>query len=69
MKCVLTERRIARAWQQGFGAFSVEMSQKDALLRSIDTHDGHHRTRTFQDEYRDLLKKYGIDYDERYVWD
>lgn len=57
------------AWQQGYGAFSLGMSQKDALLHYIDTQEEHHRTRTFQDEYRAFLAKYGIDYDERYVWD
>ena len=56
-------------WQLGYGAFSVGMSQKETLLHYIDTQEEHHRTRTFQDEYRDFLKKYGIDYDERYVWD
>ncbi len=57
------------AWQQGYGAFSVGMSQKDTLLHYIDTQEEHHRTHTFQDEYRSFLKKYGIDHDERYVWD
>ena len=57
------------AWQQGYGAFSVGMSQKEALLHYIATQEEHHRTRTFQDEYRDFLAKYGIEYDERYVWD
>lgn len=57
------------SWQQGYGAFSVGMSQKETLLHYIDTQEEHHRTRTFQDEYRDFLKKYGIDFDERYVWD
>ena len=56
-------------WQQGYGAFSVGMSQKETLLHYINTQEEHHRTRTFQDEYREFLKKYGIDYDERYVWD
>ena len=56
-------------WQQGYGAFSVGISQKETLLRYIDTQEEHHRTRTFQDEYRDFLEKYGIAYDERYVWD
>jgi len=56
-------------WQQGYGAFSVGISQKDALLHYIDTQEEHHRTRLFQDEYRDFLEKYGIDYDERYMWD
>jgi putative transposase len=56
-------------WQQGYGAFSVGMSQKETLLHYIDTQEEHHRTRNFQDEYRDFLQKYGIEYDERYVWD
>lgn len=57
------------AWQRGYGAFSVGPSDLDALLHYIDTQEEHHRTRTFQDEYCAFLKKYGIDYDERYVWD
>jgi putative transposase len=57
------------AWQQGYGAFSLGMSQKEALLHYIDTQEEHHRTCTFQDEYRAFLTKYGIEYDERYVWD
>ena len=56
-------------WQQGYGAFSVGLSQKETLLHYIDTQEQHHRTRTFQDEYRAFLTKYGIEYDERYVWD
>ena len=56
-------------WQHGYGAFSVGMNQKEALFHYIDSQEKHHHTQTFQDEYRDLLKKYGIDYDERYVWD
>jgi REP element-mobilizing transposase RayT len=57
------------AWQQGYGVFSVGMSQKETLLHYIDNQEQHHRTRSFQDEYRDFLKKYEIEYDERYVWD
>lgn len=57
------------AWQQGYGVFSVGMSQKETLLHYIDNQEEHHRTRTFQDEYRAFLTKYGIEYDERYVWD
>ena len=56
-------------WQQGYGAFSVGMSQKETLLHYIDTQEEHHRMRTFQEEYRDFLNKYGIEYVERYVWD
>lgn len=57
------------AWQRGYGAFSVGPSDLDILLHYIDTQEEHHRTRTFQDEYRGFFKKYGIAYDERYVWD
>ena len=59
----------AFGWQRGYGAFSVGPSDLNALLHYIDTQEEHHKTRTFQDEYRAFLKKYGIEYDERYVWD
>jgi REP element-mobilizing transposase RayT len=57
------------AWQRGYGAFSVGPADIDALLAYIDTQEEHHRTRTFQEEYRTFLKKYGVEYDELYVWD
>jgi len=57
------------AWQRGYGAFSVGPSDLNALLQYIDNQEEHHRTRTFQDEYRAFFTKYGIEYDERYVWD
>ena len=59
----------AFAWQRGYGAFSVGPSDLNALLHYIDPQEEHHKTRSFQDEYRAFLKKYGIEYDERYVWD
>src|SRR5215216_6494714 len=57
------------AWQRGYGAFSVSPSQLEAVRRYIDGQQEHHRTRTFQEEYRELLRKHTIDFDERYVWD
>ena len=56
-------------WQHGYGAFSVAPSDLEALRAYIDTQEEHHRTRTFQEEYRAFLKRYGVEYDERYVWD
>jgi REP element-mobilizing transposase RayT len=56
-------------WQRGYGAFSVSSSQLDAVLRYIEAQQEHHRTRTFQEEYRELLRKHGMDFDERCVWD
>jgi putative transposase len=56
-------------WQRGYGVFSVSPSQFEAALQYIDAQQEHHRTRTFQEEYRELLRKHGVDFDERYVWD
>lgn len=56
-------------WQRGYSAFSVSPSQLEAVLQYIDAQQEHHRTRTFQEEYRELLRRHGIDFDERYVWD
>jgi REP element-mobilizing transposase RayT len=57
------------AWQNGYGAFSIGQSQLDDLKRYIANQREHHRRITFQDEFRDLLKRYEITFDERYVWD
>jgi REP element-mobilizing transposase RayT len=57
------------AWQRGYGAFSVGPSDLSALLAYIDTQEQHHQKHSFQDELRALLKKYGVEYDERYMWD
>jgi putative transposase len=57
------------AWQRGYGVFSVGPRDLDALVAYIDGQVEHHRTRTFQDEYRVLLDRCGLEYDERYVWD
>ena len=55
-------------WQDGYGAFSVNPSELDAVAEYIRNQHVHHSKKTFQDEYRQLLKKYDVDYDERYVW-
>lgn len=56
-------------WQNGYGAFSVSPSHVSGLVQYIQNQDEHHRRESFQDEFRRLLKKYGVEYDERYVWD
>src|SRR5947208_16223775 len=56
-------------WQRGYGAFSVSPSQLEAVLQYIETQQEHHRNRTFQEEYRELLRKHNVDFDEHYVWD
>jgi REP element-mobilizing transposase RayT len=56
-------------WQRGYGAFSIGFSQLEALIHYIETQLDHHRTMTFQEEYRELLRKYRVTFDEQYVWD
>jgi REP element-mobilizing transposase RayT len=56
-------------WQDGYGAFSISPSHVEALRRYIANQRAHHEKESFQDEFRRLLKKYGVEYDERYVWD
>jgi putative transposase len=56
-------------WQGGYDDFSIGWSQLEDLERCIDHQEEHHRTQTFQEEYRNLLRKYQIEFDERYVWD
>jgi putative transposase len=57
------------AWQRGYGAFSVGPADLEALRSYIDHQEEHHRTRGFQEELRTFLTKYGIELDERYLWD
>ena len=56
-------------WQSGYGDFSIGYSQLDDLIHYIHNQEAHHRIKTFQDEYRELLRKYNVEFDERYVWD
>ena len=56
-------------WQSGYGAFSISPGHVVALQKYITDQEEHHKTESFQDEFRRLLKKYGIEYDERYLWD
>jgi REP element-mobilizing transposase RayT len=57
------------AWQNGYGAFSVGPSDLEALTSYIDAQEEHHRKHSFQQEYRAFLKRYGVEFDERYIWD
>lgn len=56
-------------WQNGYGVFSIGRSQQEALKRYIAGQAEHHKKVSFQDEFRLLLRKYGVEYDEHYVWD
>jgi putative transposase len=56
-------------WQGGYADFSVSQSNLDAVKHYIATQEEHHRTMSFQEELRALLRKHEIEWDERYVWD
>ena len=56
-------------WQNGYGAFSVSVSMVDVVYRYIERQEEHHRKLTYQDEFRELCRRHGVDIDERYVWD
>ncbi len=56
-------------WQDGYGAFSVNPAQVQIVANYIENQKKHHTKSTFRDEYKSLLDEYGVEYDERYVWD
>ncbi|HMQ80707.1 MAG TPA: IS200/IS605 family transposase [Ignavibacteria bacterium] len=56
-------------WQSGFGAFSVSLSQLDKVINYIINQKEHHRKRTFKEEYIELLRKYEVEYDEKYLFE
>ena len=56
-------------WQGGYADFSVSASNLDPVQEYITTQEEHHRKMSFQDEFRALLRKHNIEWDERYVWD
>jgi REP-associated tyrosine transposase len=57
------------SWQNGYAAFSVSESTLEAVLQYVSDQETHHKTVTFQEEYRAFLKRHNVSFDERYVWD
>jgi len=55
------------AWQEGYGAFSYSRSQIQDVYNYILNQEAHHRKNTFKEEYMDLLKKFEIEYEEKYL--
>lgn len=56
------------SWQEGFGAFSYGHSQLGAVIRYVQNQQQHHRRRSFAEEYEQLLERFQIPHDERYVF-
>ncbi|MGH7596056.1 MAG: IS200/IS605 family transposase [bacterium] len=56
------------SWQEGFGAFSYGHSQIDVVVKYIQNQEEHHTKKTFKEEYLEMLKKFDVEYDERYLF-
>ena len=54
-------------WQAGYGAFSFSHSHIDSVVKYINNQEKHHEKKTFRDEYIELLKKYDVLFDEKYI--
>ncbi len=57
------------AWQEGYGAFSYSKSQINRVIHYIQNQENHHKKKSFKDEYLDFLKKFGVDYNEKYLFE
>ena len=65
-----TSRKLSKFyWQGGYAAFSVSQSNVSDVIHYIENQEEHHKRVTFQDEYRAFLNAYGVEFDERYLWD
>jgi putative transposase len=67
----INENKFAKAhfeWQEGYGAFSYSKSQIDNVIKYINNQEEHHRKKTFKEEYLEMLTKFEIEYDEKYVF-
>jgi len=68
----ITENKFTKhkfTWQEGFGAFSYGHSQLDNVIKYIMNQKEHHTKRTFKEEYTGLLKKFNVEFDEKYLFD
>ncbi len=57
------------AWQEGYGAFSLDIALVERTTCYINSQAEHHRKQTFQEEFLAFLKRHNMEYDERYIWD
>ena len=56
-------------WQEGFGAFSYAQTQLDTIIAYINNQEKHHQQKTFKDEYLDMLQKFNVEYDEKFLFE
>lgn len=55
-------------WQSGYGAFTYSEREKDIIVNYIKNQKEHHKTESFEDEFKNLLKSHGVEFDEKYLW-
>jgi REP element-mobilizing transposase RayT len=68
----INNRKLVRnrfSWQEGYGAFSYSHSQIEAVYNYIKNQEEHHRKKTFREEYLEFLDKFGVNHDEKYLFD
>jgi REP-associated tyrosine transposase len=66
----INEKRFVRGkfnWQAGYGAFSFSHSQIDAVVKYINNQEQHHKKKTFKAEYLEMLRKYDVRFNEKYI--
>ncbi len=56
-------------WQKGYGAFTYSRSQIDVVAQYVLNQEKHHKKKTFREEYIEMLKKFEIEFDEKYIFD
>ena len=54
-------------WQDGYGAFTYSVKEKERLIEYVKTQEEHHKKKTFKEEYIELLNEYGIEFDDKYL--
>ena len=67
----INERRLVPgkfSWQSGYGAFTYNKQQISNVANYIENQEEHHKTKKFRDEYENLLREFGIEYDDRYIF-
>ena len=64
----VAQEGVEFCWQEGYGAFTVSPSQREAVREYVMLQEEHHKVRSFQEGYIELLKRSGVTYDERYLW-
>ena len=62
------EQGVEFAWQEGYGAFSVSSSVLGRVTEYIRNQETHHRKFSFEDEFRDLLKRHGLEFDPKFIF-